>query len=455
MHRLVKRDAACIGASPTVELEGARTASLQAIVEHDLIEWQKVWTRLKHVTTAPWRTEAIGDTQLPPITASDVLNAAQTFKTTTSVGCDVMPPRTFAWLSAPLRAAVADLLNLAEETGTWPSAVATALVHLIPKPDGGRRPIGILPSIVRIWERCRKTHVQRWMRENKRDFDWATQGRSAEMAAWHQSIMDEAATAQGLTSATMFLDLAKAFENVRLQDVWNAGRRLGFPLRILRLALEAFAFARRLSYHKAVTDPVLTLSAILVGGGFAQVAVLLVMIAPIEAVTSLTLGPSVTMTVCEYVDDIALHAIGLRHEVVQALVQATEQLVTHLEEELYMQVSRRERWAIEGKGKTVATASSAAAIRSLTTPMRRLGSPDAGEGEALGRCLWPWSQDETRTDTAIAVARQRKTSCKDDTPWEAPRSPCLPYRPFASDNLRIRHSNAQTRHCRCNAASGE
>ena len=160
--------------------------------------------------------------------------------------------------------------------------MATALIHLIPKNDGGRRPIGVLPSIVRIWERARKPLVQRWARGNSRPDDWATQGRSAEVAAWNQSVIDEAAAADGLDSATAFVDLAKAFERIRSEDVWRAGVRHGFPLHILRLALEAFAFARRLSFQGAVSDPTSTLSAVLAGGGFAQIALLLTLMDPLD-----------------------------------------------------------------------------------------------------------------------------------------------------------------------------
>ena len=161
-------------------------------------------------------------------------------------------------LSLPLQRTIADFLNLTEQAGTWPDAVATALIHLIPKNDGGRRPIGVLPTIVRMWETARKPLVQRWARDSSRHYDWATQGRSAEAAAWNQSVIDEAATADGLDSATAFVDLAKAFERIRLEDAWRAGVRFGFPLHILRLALEAFVFARRLSYQGAVSESTYT-----------------------------------------------------------------------------------------------------------------------------------------------------------------------------------------------------
>ena len=51
--------------------------------------------------------------------------------------------------------AVIRVLILAELLGEWPSAVGHVLVALLPKPDGGRSPIGLLPMLVRVWTRVR------------------------------------------------------------------------------------------------------------------------------------------------------------------------------------------------------------------------------------------------------------------------------------------------------------
>ena len=145
-----------------------------------------------------------------------------------------------------------------------------------------------------------------------RQYNWASQGRSSEAAAWHPSILDEAATADGLTSGTTFMDLAKAFETVSLEQVWRAGLKHGFPLQVLALMLEAFAFARQLSYQGAVSEAVITLSAILAGGGFAQVALFLVLIDPLDDIqvryttgvtVCLLLAPlsRIVRTICYYV----------------------------------------------------------------------------------------------------------------------------------------------------------
>ena len=88
---------------------------------------------------------------------------------------------------------------------------------------------------------------------------------------------DEVATKEGLTSVAVCFDVSKASEIIRLEDVWAAGMRGGFPAHILRLVTESHAFARRFTFRKEVAEPVCTLSAILAGFGMAQVAFAMVL----------------------------------------------------------------------------------------------------------------------------------------------------------------------------------
>ena len=90
--------------------------------------------------------------ELAPITSGDITRAARSFSTKTSIGCDAVPPTVMADLSEPLKEAIALVLNEAESIGSWPEEVATSMIHLIPKPGGGRRPIGVLPTLIRLWE---------------------------------------------------------------------------------------------------------------------------------------------------------------------------------------------------------------------------------------------------------------------------------------------------------------
>ena len=410
-HRLIKRGESPCCDTATVGVGAARTSSPQAIVEKDLLSWREVWCRLGNQPSAPWRKGEVQST-MPLISAADVLKAASTFPKGTSIGCDAIPLAVLADLSEPLRDAIARLLNHLEREGSWPAEVSTALVHLIPKPSGGRRPIGVLPTLVRIWERIRKREVQKWAGATRRHYDWATQGRSAEAAAWNQSLFDEAAAADGLQTATVFLDLAKAFETIRLELVWQAGIQFGFPLDLLRLSLEAFAFERRLTYQSAISAPTNTLSAVLAGGGLAQVSMLLVLMRPLDRLWDGFQNQGLSL--CAYVDDVALHFAGTSTAVASVAAQASEQLVQELEGELSMVVSRRQPWASSGPGKTVATATRGVASGFLTT-MRRLGIIVQKKAKHLGVHFGPGGRTRDlsgRSSRWAAVIQRRARAVK-------------------------------------------
>ena len=115
-----------------------------------------------------------------------------------------------------------DLLNDVERTLTWPSQIQTLINFLVSKRPTGERPIGLMPSIVRVWERARKPILDQWMSSQTRSYDWACRSRSAEMAAWQHMVLKEGQDDKpGLGRATALLDMTKCFEPVRLWHVWR------------------------------------------------------------------------------------------------------------------------------------------------------------------------------------------------------------------------------------------
>ena len=134
--------------------------------------------------------------------------------------------------------------------------------------------------------------MQRWSRAETRHKDWATQGRSAESAAWQQPLYDEAAIADGPQAATVFFDFAKVFETRNLELVWYAVVLYRFPLDLQRLSLEAFAFERRVWYQSAILGPTSALSAAVSGGGLAQVSMLLALVRPLDCLWASMTSPS-------------------------------------------------------------------------------------------------------------------------------------------------------------------
>ncbi len=199
--------------------EEGRSGSPQVHVEADRAEWDKTWQRLKGFATAPWRTETDGEGDwavLPPPGVGELRKAARTFRPYTGVGADLFRPHWFGWISDQLLQVVSNFMTEVERLGRWPGQVLMVLVHLIPKEGGGRRPIGLLASVVRWWERVRAPLVQQWRARHSRPFNWAGPGRNAEQAVWEQSLVDEAALARNWSSASTLVDLVKAFEHIPL-----------------------------------------------------------------------------------------------------------------------------------------------------------------------------------------------------------------------------------------------
>ena len=224
---------------------------------------------------------------------------------------------------------IASFLNSLEDLGLWPSAVSKALIHLLLKPSGDRRPIGLIDGLIKLWEGCRKPLVQRWREGMNRPYDASRRGRRITEALWRQALQDEVAQATGLCSITALLDLTKAFEHVPLDKAWANGVRTGFPLKILRLALEAFAMARHLTFQ-GVTAPegVTTLTAIVAGTSFAPDVLFLVLHEPVDQIRTLwpTVWPSMVM------DDLALQIVATQSEVQELALKVLDTIISMLED---------------------------------------------------------------------------------------------------------------------------
>ena len=118
------------------------------------------------------------------------------------------------------------------------------LMALIPKTDGGRRPIVLLPLLPRIWMRARHSIVQAWERSNDRDYLYAGPGKGALVATWKQAARAEIAKLPGKPHAQVVLDLAKAFERVPYAVLLREAKMLGYNLAILRLSIATYRLGR-------------------------------------------------------------------------------------------------------------------------------------------------------------------------------------------------------------------
>ena len=89
---------------------------------------------------------------LPPVfNGADLRAAALTFPADTGTGADNVSPRAYARLSDALLQELALLLLAMERKSQWAPSLQIVLIVLLPKAGGGRRPIGLMPGIVRLW----------------------------------------------------------------------------------------------------------------------------------------------------------------------------------------------------------------------------------------------------------------------------------------------------------------
>ena len=377
LHRLTK--SADLDLPSPVAVASGLSLSPQASVDAEREAWAAIW--LRHPNAAsPWRGAAglssLGEHTMPPISGHDILRAALSFPE--RKGYVGFHPRWFAWVSDGVRSAIARLLMACEAVGMWPGQISYIIMHLIPKRGGGRRPIGITESLCRLWERARKPIIAQWRSATDRPFDWSACGRQIADAVWVQALHDEVGRASGQCSSTVLLDLVKAFESLRLDAIWQAGIEHGYPLHILRMSMELFAFVRHLSCQGAVASSVHTLSAVLAGSTFATDALFLAFLSPCDRLQRYFPAANLALVV----DDLSVQMVGSMEAVSKDTIDATEFLIEDLETSLGCLVSRGEQWA--PSGKTVFAASHRLLRHALARRFKRLGIATVTSARNLG-----------------------------------------------------------------------
>ncbi len=168
-----------------VFLPGAVSADPQDLVDKDFNDWGAIWRKLQRHASAPWRKEiCLGASGLPRPTHGELRDAAATFPPWTGTSSELLTPRHYTWLSDMLLDRLGIFMKLLESWGWWPEQLMEALIRLIPKPTGGRRPIGLLASLVRLWERVRRPYIVEWRTKVNREYNWMTRGKGSSRAVW-------------------------------------------------------------------------------------------------------------------------------------------------------------------------------------------------------------------------------------------------------------------------------
>eukprot|EP00973_Karenia_brevis_P019811 2716071-Karenia_brevis.AAC.1 len=75
--------------------------------------------------------------------------ACQTFRNAVGLGWHKLHPKALARCSDYAIQCIIRMLAMAEQLGRWPEMIGVILIVLLPKTDGGRRPIGLFPTLIR------------------------------------------------------------------------------------------------------------------------------------------------------------------------------------------------------------------------------------------------------------------------------------------------------------------
>ena len=128
-----------------------KNPSPQAIVDGDTEGWRKTWWLKRGEATAPWREDDVsGDLALAPLEPRLIKRVVTKIKRNMATGIDALPPIAISWLFDELLHALSTFLAMVEDVGVWPSQISTLIIRFIPKVSGGRRPIGLLATLVEV-----------------------------------------------------------------------------------------------------------------------------------------------------------------------------------------------------------------------------------------------------------------------------------------------------------------
>ena len=92
-----------------------------------------------------WKTDRLGldQPELPRLTAQDLRRVSASFAQDTAETIDGFHVRGFQWLDDDGLEVLSRFYGLVEKRGFGPSQVAAIAMPLIPKPNGGRRLVGL------------------------------------------------------------------------------------------------------------------------------------------------------------------------------------------------------------------------------------------------------------------------------------------------------------------------
>ncbi len=292
-----------------------RTSNPDVLVSGEADKWEPIW-RPPGLEGA--RVDWGQVRRLARPTVHEARAAAKKFKPKTKIGVEGVNPRDLAEITDDMMEVYIDIMVTCELLGRIPERVALVIILLLNKKSGGRRPVGILPTLYRVWAAIRKPLLHAWERNWSRNFFAAGRGKSATDAAWHRALRAEHAALVGASAGSILWDLRKCFEHGRHSVLAREAEALGFPMAMARLATAVYTAERRLCLDGAMSRPVKATRGFIAGCAWAAACVRVTLQRKLEAFVAR--HPHVDGEL--YIDDAELQAVGQGRSVARDLAAA-------------------------------------------------------------------------------------------------------------------------------------
>ena len=336
----------------------------QAAVDRQDDTWGTLWKELQEYEAPVLNMD---EAPLQALLPDTICPAAASFPSGMGLGAHNIPPRAFTRLSRSAIIAFATLLMAFEEKGDWCQILNLILVVLLPKATGGFRPIGLFPTVIRIWMRARYGLARAWQATHSLPVTFGGAGKSAQYAAWQAAFTAECAALTHLDHIQALLDLVKAFETVPHWILARCAAAKGYPAALLRLSLASYRLHRSIGIGGIQSRLIRATRGITAGAGFATVELEVLLYETIEELNSRWAS---VLTIKVYIDDITLAACGLPQRVIRVMTEALDFLVCRLEVDLLMDVSDSKSKVLAGRPSLAAAVVEAIQTEKLSVTRR-------------------------------------------------------------------------------------
>ena len=340
----------CVDPEPGVlEVPSGVKAPLadQMVVESHADELAHLWQEGEDYVLPPWPEEQQHQ-RLEQLLPWAIRTAASTFPIGTGLGADNIAPRAFTRLSEAALQALAFLYTQFELIGHWAKVLDLVLIVLLPKSEGGFRPIGLFPTIVRIWMRARVCVARAWEAAHALPCLFGGAGMGAQRASWEAAFAAEMAGLSKIAHFQALLDLVKAFETIPHDLLVIAAGQKGYSMVILRLSLAAYRLWRSVGIDGVFSRRVRAVRGITAGSGFATSELRLLLQGVVERVQKNWSPSKVGLKL--YVDDLTIAVSGLPAWASRLLAVVVDFIVHVLQVELRLEVSAKKSKVVASKG---------------------------------------------------------------------------------------------------------